>query len=105
MNRRVDPNGLKPDQWSVAEAKARFSEVVALAEKGRPQRVKRYGKDAVVIVSAELWDEANSGSGDRDWQDRPGALLEIFEPVRGLGLHEAIEGIRGDLRDPGFAED
>lgn len=42
--------------WQVQEAKARFSEVVDAATKGKPQRVTRRGKDAVVIVSARAYD-------------------------------------------------
>ena len=39
-------------QWSVAEAKARFSEVVRLAERDGPQAVTRHGEVTVYIVSA-----------------------------------------------------
>jgi prevent-host-death family protein len=42
-------------QWSTAEAKAKFSEVMAKAMNEGPQRVRRNGKDAVVVVSAEQW--------------------------------------------------
>ena len=42
--------------WSVAEAKAKFSEVVERARAGSPQHVTRNGKDAVVIVSADEWE-------------------------------------------------
>lgn len=42
--------------WQVQEAKAHFSEVVEAATKGKPQRVTRRGKDAVVIVSASVFD-------------------------------------------------
>jgi antitoxin Phd len=52
--------------WQVQEAKARFSEVVDAATRGKPQRVTRRGKDAVVIVSARVFDQlshaAKSGS-------------------------------------------
>ncbi len=42
--------------WQVQEAKAHFSEVVDAATRGKPQRVTRRGKDAVVIVSARMFD-------------------------------------------------
>lgn len=38
--------------WKLEEAKARFSEVVRLAQSEGPQRVTVRGKDAVVIVGA-----------------------------------------------------
>lgn len=52
--------------WQVQEAKARFSEVVEAATRGQPQRVTRRGKDAVVVVSAEAFDQLTrraSGGG------------------------------------------
>jgi prevent-host-death family protein len=41
--------------YSVHEARTRFAEVVDRALKGEPQRVTRYGKDAVVVVSEADW--------------------------------------------------
>lgn len=42
-------------QWSVAEAKAKFSEVMARAANEGPQHIRRNGRDAAVLVSAEQW--------------------------------------------------
>ena len=42
--------------WKLAEAKAKFSEVVRLAASGWPQRVTVHGKDVVVIVAAGEFD-------------------------------------------------
>jgi antitoxin Phd len=39
--------------WNLAEAKARFSEVVRRARNEGPQRVTVRGRDAVVVISAE----------------------------------------------------
>jgi prevent-host-death family protein len=39
----------------VQDARARFGDVIDAALKGRPQRVTRRGKDAVVVVSEEEW--------------------------------------------------
>lgn len=50
------------DTWSVAEAKAKFSEVIERAMHEGPQRVTKNGRDAVVVVSAEEWAGPN---GDR----------------------------------------
>jgi prevent-host-death family protein len=41
--------------WRLTDAKARFSEVVKLASK-EPQRITVDGRDAVVIVSAAVYD-------------------------------------------------
>jgi prevent-host-death family protein len=44
-------------QWSLQDAKNRFSEVVERARTEGVQLVTRHGKDAVVIVSSEQWAE------------------------------------------------
>ena len=41
--------------WKLEDAKARFSEVVKLAEQGVPQRVSVRGRDAVVILSSQAY--------------------------------------------------
>ena len=41
--------------YSLNAAKAQFPELVERALAGDPQRVTRYGKEAVVIVSEEAW--------------------------------------------------
>jgi prevent-host-death family protein len=41
--------------WSVADAKARFSELIQTAMAHGPQRVTRHGRDAVVVVSQSEW--------------------------------------------------
>jgi prevent-host-death family protein len=41
--------------WKLEDAKARFSEVVRLAEQGMPQRVSVRGREAVVILSAQAY--------------------------------------------------
>ena len=52
----------KPDRaapespvWKLEDAKARFSEVVRLAEQGVPQRVSVRGRESVVILSAQAY--------------------------------------------------
>lgn len=54
----------QPDScWSVAEAKARFSDIVARALEDGPQTVTRRGRRAVVVVSAEEWDRKTARNG------------------------------------------
>jgi prevent-host-death family protein len=42
--------------WTVAEAKAKFSEVIAKAESDGPQTITRNGRTTAVIVAAEEWE-------------------------------------------------
>ena len=46
---------LADDAWSLAEAKAKFSELVERARTEGPQHVSRNGREAVVVVSADEW--------------------------------------------------
>jgi prevent-host-death family protein len=41
--------------YALNEARAEFSRLVERALAGEPQRVTRYGKEAVVIVSEDEW--------------------------------------------------
>jgi prevent-host-death family protein len=65
--------------WSVAEAKAKFSEVIDLAQSRGPQTVTRNGRTAVVIVAAEEWERKNR---------RRANLAEFFaaSPLQGSQL-------------------
>jgi prevent-host-death family protein len=67
------------DIWTVAEAKAKFSEVVEHARSQGPQTITRHGRAAAVIVSAEEW-ERKVG--------RVGNLAEFLagSPLRGSKL-------------------
>ncbi|HMG50579.1 MAG TPA: type II toxin-antitoxin system Phd/YefM family antitoxin [Inquilinus sp.] len=65
--------------WTVAEAKAKFSEVIDRARGDGPQRITRNGQSAVVVVSAEEWERKTK---------RIGSLADFFaaSPLRGSGL-------------------
>jgi prevent-host-death family protein len=67
------------DTWSVAEAKAKFSELVDTARVSGPQTITKNGRTAVIVVSAEEWERK---------AHRPGNLAEFFaeSPLRGSGL-------------------
>jgi prevent-host-death family protein len=75
--------------WSVAQAKARFSEVVDRALKEGPQAITRNGRPVVIVVSVEEWSRKTG---------RKGTLAEFFaaSPLRGSGLE--IERARGGMR-------
>jgi prevent-host-death family protein len=61
--------------WTVAEAKAKLSEVIARAEAQGPQTITRNGRTAVVMVSYEEWERKTK---------RVGNLAEFFaaSPLR-----------------------
>jgi len=46
---------MKSGTWTVAEAKAKFSELIERARSRGPQTITRNGHTAVVVVSAEEW--------------------------------------------------
>lgn len=83
--------------WSLAEAKAKLSEVVERARTEGPQHLTKNGKDAVVVMSAddyrrlnEAIDVALAASG-KSWLDRRFGILsdeehaEIFARDKDLG--------------------
>jgi prevent-host-death family protein len=76
--------------WKVAEAKARFSELIHRALEEGAQEITRHGKRAVVVVSAKEWDRRAG---------RKESLVEFLEksPLRGSGLE--IRRLRERPRD------
>jgi prevent-host-death family protein len=75
--------------WTVAEAKAKLSEVIDHALSEGPQIVTRSGRKAVVIVAAEEWDRKTR---------RKGNLAEFFaaSPLSesGLEVRRSKDGLR-----------
>ena len=65
--------------WTVAEAKAKFSEVIERAMVDGPQTITRNGRTAAVIVGADEWQRKTK---------RVGNLAEFFtqSPLRESGL-------------------
>lgn len=63
--------------WTVADAKAKFSEVLDKAESEGPQRITRHGRTAAIVVAAKEW---------RREANRKGNLAEFLaaSPLRGL---------------------
>jgi prevent-host-death family protein len=55
---------MNADTWTVAEAKAKFSEVIEKARMRGPQVVTRNGRSAVVVVSAEEWERKTRRKGN-----------------------------------------
>jgi prevent-host-death family protein len=65
--------------WAVADAKARFSELIDRALTGGPQTITRKGKKTVVVVSAEEWERKTRRKGNL-------ATFLAGSPLRGSGL-------------------
>ncbi len=67
------------NEWTVADAKARLSEMISRAESEGPQTITRNGRKAAVVVGAEEWERKTQ---------RQGSLAEFFaaSPLRGSGL-------------------
>ena len=65
--------------WTVAQAKAKLSEVIENALAHGPQTITRNGRRTAVVVDAEEWDRRTK---------RNGSLADFFKasPLRGSGL-------------------
>jgi prevent-host-death family protein len=79
----------KAPVWSVANAKARLSEVIDLALTHGPQEITRRGREAVMVVSAEEWKRRTG---------RKGSFVDFLNasPLRNSGLR--ITRLRGRPR-------
>ena len=80
---------MEADLWTVAEAKAKLSEVIEHAQTHGPQTITRNGRRAVVVVDAEEWERKTKRSGN---------LAEFFaaSPLRGSGMK--VRRLKGRLR-------
>ncbi len=76
-------------KWTVAEAKAKFSEVIDRAESDGPQTITRNGRTTAVIVAAGEWERKTK---------RKGTLADFFaaSPLRRSGAQ--IKRLRGRIR-------
>ena len=70
---------MSTQSWTVAEAKAKFSEIIERAMSEGRQTITRKGRTAAVVVGAEEWQRKTK---------RVGSLAEFFaaSPLRGSGL-------------------
>jgi prevent-host-death family protein len=70
---------MSSQSWTVAEAKAKFSEIIERAMSEGPQTITRNGHAAAVVVGAEEWQQKTK---------RVGNLAEFFaeSPLRESGL-------------------
>ena len=65
--------------WTVAEAKAKLSELLEKAKSEGPQKITRHGRATAVVVAAAEWERQ---------AERKGNLAEFLaaSPMRRLGL-------------------
>ena len=75
--------------WTVAQAKAKFSELIHRAKSEGPQTVTRNGRTAAVVVAADEWERKTR---------RKGNLAEFFasSPLRESRLK--VKRLGGRLR-------
>lgn len=83
-------NSPTANQWTVANAKARLSEVLDKARDEGPQFITRNGKQTAVVVSVAEWERKTK---------RKGTLADFLmdSPLRGSGIE--IERSREPSRD------
>jgi prevent-host-death family protein len=79
--------------WTVAQAKAKLSEILDQALAQGPQTITRSGRITAVLVSAEEWERKTR---------RTGNLAEFFaaSPLPGSDLE--VERLRDDPRETGL---
>lgn len=82
--------------WAVAEAKAKFSEVVEQAQKKGPQQITKNGRPVAVVISMDEW---TSEFGTKKPKE---SLADFFlnSPLRGSGIK--IGRVRLDPRPVKF---
>ena len=76
--------------WPVAEAKARFSELLERVAREGPQVISKHGTEVAVVVPVELW---------RRKLQRTEGLVEFLaaSPLRDSGIE--IDRVEGTARD------
>jgi prevent-host-death family protein len=81
---------MNSQSWTVAQAKAKLSEVLNRAAAEGPQTITRRGRTAAVVVDADEWNRKTK---------RVGTLADFFasSPLRESGLK--LRRPKGRLRD------
>ena len=78
-------------KWTVAEAKAKFSEVINRAQSDGPQTITRKGRTAAVLFAAQEWERKIK---------RRGNLAEFFASSPLGGARVELKRLTGKLRKP-----
>ena len=75
--------------WTIANAKARLSEVIERAHREGPQILTKNGRSTAVVVSIEEWEKKTARSGSL-------AEFLLASPLRGADLD--VERLQDDAR-------
>jgi antitoxin Phd len=87
------PTQRETGNWQVQTAKAKFSEVFRRARSEGPQRITRQGKEGVVMIAEEQYDQLVSKS------HQPTSLVKFFRKSPLVGLDLDLERDRTAARD------
>ena len=92
-SRRAEQIGLVSiPGWKLGEAKAKFSEVVRLAAAGQPQRVTVHGKDVVVIVAVDEFENLQA-------REKSASLHELLSQSPLNRIEFGDDSIRSPVRE------
>jgi prevent-host-death family protein len=67
--------------WTVANAKARLSQVIERARQEGPQTITKNGRSTVIVVAIEEWEKKTARSGSL-------AEFLLASPLRGADLDD-----------------
>jgi antitoxin Phd len=82
--------------WQVQTAKARFSEVFRLARTAGPQRITKQGKEGVVMISYEQFEELTVKVR------QPKSIVQFFRESPLVGVELNLERDKDTGRDIEF---
>ena len=83
----------KPEGWQLQTAKARFSELFRLTRTVGPQLITRQGKDGVVMLPVEQFEQLVNRSR------QPKSLVQFFRESPLVGLELDLERDKDTGRD------
>jgi prevent-host-death family protein len=91
-NRKRGPTAVEPS-WQIQTAKARFSEVFRRARTEGPQLITRQGKEGVVMISDEQYQQLVGKS------HQPKSIVQFFRDSPFVGIELNLERDKDEGRD------
>jgi antitoxin Phd len=92
-NSQKRATGTTANSWQIQTAKARFSEVFRRARSEGPQRITRQGKEGVVMMAEEQYNQLLGKS------HQPKSLVAFFRQSPLVGVELELERDRDAGRD------
>ena len=96
-SRAATESSARPDSfrasWQIQTAKARFSEVFRRARAEGPQRITRQGKEGVVMISDEQYEQLVSRS------HQPKSIVQFFRESPLVGIELDLDRQKDQGRD------